>query len=47
MKILDLSAMQCGMETGEFKNDDYFYGEMTQIIQHIETLHEYMKKMKT
>lgn len=44
MKILDLTAMQCGIETGEFKVDLYFISEMNAIITRIESLHGYTKK---
>ena len=47
MKILDLTAVQCGIETKEFKPDPYFISEMNATVTRIESLHAYVKKLKT
>ena len=47
MKVLDLSAMKCGIDMGEFKPDTYFIGHMQSLITQIDSLHKYVKKMKS
>lgn len=42
--VLDLSANQCGIQTGEFKSDPFFMAEMDKIIKQIESLHAYLTK---
>lgn len=40
MKVLDLSANQCGVDTGEFPADPTFTAQMNDLIQQIESLHD-------
>lgn len=42
MKLLDLSAEKCGIDTGEFAADDYFTKTMNDLIRRIEHLHGYV-----
>jgi hypothetical protein len=43
-KLLDLIAIDCGTERQEFKADDAFAREMSHLMQHIESLHEYITR---
>jgi len=44
MKILDLSARQCGIETKEFPKDLVFTIQMDRIVEQIGDLHRYIKE---
>jgi len=43
MKILDLSAKQCGTMREEFPSDEYFTEQMDRLVVEIEALHQYLK----
>jgi hypothetical protein len=47
MRMLDLTAEKCGIDTGEFAADNYFTKTMNNLIRQIEHLHSYvMEKEK-
>ena len=47
MKVLDLSANQCGIDSKEFPSDSHFTSEMNKLVQQIESLHHLTKQQQT
>jgi hypothetical protein len=43
-KVLDLSAMKCGIDQHEFASDPHFTANMNQLIKMVDKLHEKLPK---